>query len=48
MPNDASEIEKFFADIEDARIVIELSSAWYHICDLEESPDEPTANVIVT
>jgi len=34
IPNDVSKIERFFADIADARIVIESSSAWYHIYDL--------------
>jgi len=31
VPNDIKEIERFFADIEDAKIAIESSSAWYHI-----------------
>ncbi|MBS7623053.1 hypothetical protein KEJ39_05185 [Candidatus Bathyarchaeota archaeon] len=31
IPNDIREIEKFFADIDDAKIAIESSSAWYHI-----------------
>jgi len=31
IPNDIREIEKFFADMDDAKIVIESSSAWYHI-----------------
>jgi transposase len=31
IPNDIDEVERFFADIEDAQIVIESSSAWHHI-----------------
>jgi transposase len=31
IPNQIDEIEKFFADVDDAKIVIESSSAWYHI-----------------
>ena len=31
IPNDADEIERFFADVDYAQIVIESSSAWYHI-----------------
>ena len=34
IPNDIHEIERFFADIRDAKIVIESSSAWYHIYEL--------------
>ena len=34
VPNDIKEIERFFADIEDAKIAIESSSAWYHIYEL--------------
>ena len=34
VPNDIKEIERFFADIDDAKIVIESSSAWYHIYEL--------------
>jgi transposase len=34
IPNDVREIERFFADIADAKTVIESSSAWYHIYEL--------------
>ena len=34
IPNDVREIERFFADIEDANIAIESSSARYHIYEL--------------
>lgn len=31
IPNDLYEIERFFADIDHAKIAVESSSAWYHI-----------------
>ena len=34
IPNDLREIERFFADIHDAKIVIESSSSWYQIYEL--------------
>jgi transposase len=34
IPNDVREIERFFADIHDAKIVIESSSSWYQIYEL--------------
>jgi hypothetical protein len=34
IPNDVCEIERFFADICDARIVIESSSSWFQFYEL--------------
>jgi transposase len=34
IPNDLHEIERFFADIDHAKIAVESSSAWYHIHEL--------------
>jgi IS605 OrfB family transposase len=34
IPNRIDEIRMFFADVDDAKIVIESSSAWYHIYEL--------------
>jgi transposase len=34
IPNDIHEIDRFFSDVDDAKIVIESSSAWYHIYEL--------------
>jgi hypothetical protein len=34
IPNDVREIERFFADIHGAKIVIESSSSWYQIYEL--------------
>jgi hypothetical protein len=48
IPNDIHEFERFFADIDEAKIVINSSSAWYHIYELLSERQVVLSNPVKT